>query len=158
MDLGTLTAVHTGLSIIAIVAGVPAINGLFKTGAASFWTSLFLVTAIATSVTGFFFPFNGLLPSHVVGIIALLILAVALYARYGAGLAGSWRWIYAVTIIASQYLLIFVAIAQAFLKIPTLKALAPTQSEPPFAIAQIIAFAFFVVLGFRAARKSPPAV
>jgi len=157
MDLATLTAVHTGISLIAIVAGFPVMAGLSRGGVAPFWTPLFLVTAIATSVTGYFFPFNGVLPSHIVGAVALLILAVTLYAAYGAHYAGSWRWIYAAGIVASQFLLIFVLIAQAFAKVPLLKALAPTQSEPPFAIAQLIAFAIFVVLGFRAARRFTPA-
>ncbi|MFK8252902.1 hypothetical protein [Ancylobacter terrae] len=153
MDLTTLTAVHTALSLVAIIAGIPAMAGLFRGRIAPVWTPLFLGTAIATSVTGYFFPFNGILPSHVVGAVALLVLAVTLYAAYGGRHAGVWRWIYAIGIVVSQYLLVFVLVAQAFLKVPALHALAPTQAEPPFAVAQLITLAVFILLGVRAARR-----
>lgn len=153
MDLTTLTAVHTVLSLVAIVAGIPVMAGLFRGRIAPVWTPLFLGTAIATSVTGYFFPFNGVLPSHVVGAVALLVLAATLYAAYGGRYAGARRWIYAIGIVVSEYLLVFVLVAQAFLKVPALHALAPTQAEPPFAVAQFITFVVFVLLGVRAARR-----
>jgi hypothetical protein len=108
-------------------------------------------------VTGFFFPFEHLLPSHVVGIISLALLAIAIIALYLGHLAGSWRWLYVATAIASLYLNVFVLVAQAFQKIGPLHALAPTQSDPPFAIAQGIVLVAFVVLGVKALRAFHPA-
>jgi hypothetical protein len=152
-DLSTLTAFHTLLSLVAIVAGAIAVAGLFNPSVPAFWVPVFLVTAIATSVTGFGFPFNGLLPSHIVGAIALLILAAVVYARRAAKPAGVWRWINAAGMVFSLYLLMFVGVAQAFMKIPVLKAAAPTSTEPPFVVSQIVLLVFFVVLALAAGRK-----
>jgi hypothetical protein len=117
------------------------------------WTALFLATTVATSVTGFGFPFDHLLPSHKVGIISLVVLAVAILARYAFHLAGAWRWIYVVGAVIALYLNIFVLIVQLFEKVPALRAMAPTQSEPPFLVAQLVVLALFVVLGIFAARR-----
>jgi len=117
------------------------------------WTALFLASTVATSVTGFFFPFHGFTPAIAVGIISLLLLAVAIFARYGRRLAGAWRWIYVVTAMVALYLNVFVLIVQLFQKVPALKALAPTQSEPPFLVTQLFALALFVVLTIVAAIK-----
>jgi len=117
------------------------------------WTALFLTSTVATSVTGFFFPFHGFTPAIAVGIISLLLLAVAIFARYGRRLAGAWRWIYVVTAMVALYLNVFVLIVQLFQKVPALKALAPTQSEPPFLVTQLFALALFVVLTIVAAIK-----
>jgi hypothetical protein len=139
---------------------VPAGAILFGARAPRTWTTIFLVTAIATSVTGYGFPASAILPSHIVGGIALLVLAATLLARYGFRLAGAWRAVYAGGMVASLYFLTFVAIAQAFAKIPVLQASAPTQAEPPFAIAQLLVLAAFVVLGLRATKafRFPAAV
>jgi hypothetical protein len=117
------------------------------------WTRLFLVTTIATSATGFFFPFHGITPAIIVGIISLVLLAVAIIARYARHLAGVWRWIYVVTAMVALYLNVFVLIVQLFQKVPALKALAPTQSELPFAVAQLLTLALFFILTIFAAIR-----
>jgi hypothetical protein len=117
------------------------------------WTALFLVTTVATSVTGFFFPFHGFTPAIGVGIVSLLVLAVVIYARYARHLAGAWRWIYVVGAVVSLYLNVFVLIVQSFQKIPALKALAPTQSEMPFLLTQLVVIALFIALAIFAAIR-----
>lgn len=157
-DPTTFTGFHTWLSLIAIAAGIVVVRGLLRGRNLSSWTALFLVTAFGTSATGFGFPFSALLPSHVVGAIALVVLAVAALARWTRHYAGAWRWIYAVSIVTSLYLLVFVGIAQAFAKIPALRASAPTQSEPSFVAAQLAALAIFAAVAVLAARRFRPAV
>jgi hypothetical protein len=154
----TLVGFHTWLSLIALAAGVVVTAGLVRGRGAPGWTAVFLATAVATSLTGFLFPFAGLLPSHVVGVVALATLAVAVVARYGFDLRGSWRWIYAVTAIANVYLLAFVGVAQLFLKVPALHALAPTSSEAPFAVTQAIVLVVFAGLAPAAAKLFRPAL
>jgi hypothetical protein len=124
------------------------------------WTALFLTTTVATSVTGFFFPVHHFMPSHAVGIISLLVLAIAIYARYFRALRGGWRKTYVITAVVAFYLNVFVGIVQAFQKVPALKELAPTQSEPPFKLTQLVVLAVFVVLAIFAAGRfrSGPAV
>jgi hypothetical protein len=116
-------------------------------------TAVFLTTTVLTSVTGFGFPFDHLLPSHKLGIISLVVLAIAIPARYVFHLAGSWRWIYVVGASMALYLNVFVLIAQLFMKVPALKALAPTKSEPPFLVAQILVLLIFVGLTILAAKR-----
>jgi hypothetical protein len=151
--VSTLTFVHTALSLVALVAGLVVVFGLPSSLAFPLWTGLFLVTAILTSVTGFFFPFERFLPSHWFGVISLIALAVAILARYRFVYSGAWRWLYVLTVLLGTYLLAFVTIVQAFQKIPALHALAPTQSELPFAVAQLLLLAVFLGLGFVAIRK-----
>lgn len=153
-----ITTFHTAISFVAIAAGAVAIIGLFRGNGFRFWTNLFLATAVATSVTGFVFPFAGITPAQVVGVIALLVLAVVLLAFYRFNVAKAWRWIYAGGMVASLYLLVFVGVVQAFGKISYLKGLAPTQSELPFILAQGATLAFFVLVGMIAALKYRPAV
>lgn len=155
-DPTTLTGIHTWISLVAMATGVIVLLGFLRGDPRPSGTVLFLATAVLTSATGFLFPFNGLLPSHVVGIVALVILAVALYALLAQGLAGRWRAVYVAGAVASLYLIVFVGVAQAFAKVPALQAQAPTQSEPPFAIAQAVVLALFVLLGWRAVRGSAP--
>ncbi|WP_421988858.1 hypothetical protein [Roseococcus sp.] len=150
----SLVTIHTALSFIAIAAGVVVVFDLLKAVASPFWTLLFLATAILTSATGYLFPFSGVLPSHIVGGIALVVLAVVLAARYGFGLRGGWRKVDAIGMVASLYFLVFVLVAQAFLKIPSLHVLAPIGSEPAFAIAQVVALIVFVCLGFAVTRTA----
>jgi hypothetical protein len=145
-DLTTFTWIHTALSLIAMVAGIVAVIGLLGSHTLPLWTALFLITAVATSVTGFGFPFDRFLPSHWFGVISLVLLALAILARYVFHFDGMWRVIYVITVIIALYLDVFVGVVQAFQKIPALKSLAPTQSEPPFAIAQIVVLVLFVVL------------
>jgi hypothetical protein len=156
--LTAITLFHTAISFIAIGAGGVAIVGLFRGGAFRFWTNVFLVTAVATSVTGFLFPLNGITAAMITGVIALVILAVVLVAFYRFHVAQSWRWIYAAGMVASLYLLVFVGVVQAFQKISLLNGLAPTQSELPFLIAQGTTLALFVVIGIIAARNYQPEI
>jgi cell division protein FtsW (lipid II flippase) len=156
--LTAITLFHTGISLVAIGAGAVAIAGLFHGGAFRHWTNLFLITAVVTSVTGFFFPFNGVTPAQIVGVLALLILAVVLLAFYRFHVVRAWRWIYALGMVASLYLLVFVGVVQAFQKIGFIHGLAPTQSEPPFLIAQGATLLFFIVLGIVTAIRYRPEV
>ncbi|HEY0338981.1 MAG TPA: hypothetical protein VGC70_16680, partial [Burkholderiales bacterium] len=119
-------------------------------------TAVFLVTTVLTSLTGFFFPRDHVLPSHIVGIISLAVLAIAIFALYSRELAGTWRWIYVVGAVLALYLNVFVGVVQSFLKIPTLNALAPMQSEPSFVVAQSVVLAIFFVLGITAVRSFRP--
>ena len=150
------TAIHVALSLVGIGSGLVVVAGLLKSNLRAGWTLLFLATTVATSVTGFGFHREQLLPSHIVGIISLVLLAVAILALYVFALRGAWRRIYVVTAVASLYLNVFVLIVQAFLKVPALHALAPTQNEPPFAIAQGIALIAFIAIGTSAASKFQP--
>lgn len=153
LDPTTLVGFHTWLSLIAIVAGFPAAAALLKGQLSRSWNGIFLWTAIATSATGFLFPFSGVLPSHIVGAISLALLAAAAIALYVRGLEGAWRRTYAISAMLSFYLLILVLIAQLFLKVPALNAMAPTQAEPPFAIVQGIVLALFLALTVLVARR-----
>ncbi len=150
--LFVLTIFHTLVSLIGIVAGFVAVLVLARGAYAERWNLIFLVTTILTSATGFLFPFVKLLPSHIVGIVSLVVLAVALAARYGFKLAGGWRPTYAITATIALWFNVFVLVAQVFQKVPFLKASAPTQTEPPFAIAQVCMFVVCVVLGIGAVR------
>jgi len=156
--LTALTLVHTLISLVAIVAGFVVMIGWLRQKPLERWTLVFLSTTIATSVTGFFFPFVRFLPSHAFGILSLLILPVACVARYKYHLAGRARWLYTVTSVIALYLNMFVLIVQSFQKVPALHALAPTQSEPPFAIAQGLNLVLFVWLGIATTRKAKATV
>jgi hypothetical protein len=156
LSLSTYTIIHVIISLIAIVAGFIAVFGMLTGDRMASWTAIFLGTTILTSVTGFGFPFDHVLPSHIVGALSLVFLAVAVFALYVKNLAGAWRWIYVVSAIVALWFNVFVLIAQSFMKIAALKALAPTQSEPPFLIAQGAALALFVVLAILAVRKFRP--
>lgn len=153
MTLTTFTIVHVVLSLVGIGSGFVVVFGLFASKRLNGWTAIFLASTVATSVTGFGFPFDHLLPSHVVGVISLLVLAAAIVARYARHLAGAWRRIYVIGAVIALYLNVFVLIVQLFQKVPALKAMAPTQSEPPFLITQLVALALFVVLGAVAAIR-----
>uniref|UniRef100_Q07I23 Uncharacterized protein n=1 Tax=Rhodopseudomonas palustris (strain BisA53) TaxID=316055 RepID=Q07I23_RHOP5 len=158
MSLATFTLVHVVISLIAIAAGLIAMVGLLTSNPLRGWTALFLVTTILTSVTGFMFPFGALLPSHIVGIISLLLLAAAVFALYGQRLAGYWRPVYVVAALTSLYLNVFVLIVQGFGKVSFLNALAPTQTEPPFLAAQGATLIFFLAMIVLATRRFRPAL
>jgi hypothetical protein len=153
MTTSTFTFVHVLLSLVGIGSGFIVLFGLLTGKRLDGWTALFLASTVATSVTGFGFPFDHLLPSHKVGIMSLLMLTVAILARYAFHLTGAWRWIYVVGAVVALYLNVFVAIVQAFEKVPALKAIAPTQSEPPFVLTQFVIMALFVVLAVTAAIR-----
>ena len=154
--VSALTVVHTALSFLAIGLGIAATARLMGADYAPRWTRYFLASAIAVTLTGFIFPFTGVTPAFATGIVSTAILVLWLAARYRFRLVGVWRSIYALSIVASLYLLVFVTIAQAFLKIPFLTALAPTQSEAPFAVTQVIALVIFAVIGVSAVRRFRP--
>ena len=155
MFLTLFTLTHVAISLMGIGSGCVVMFGLLTRRIFKGWTRLFLVTTIATSVTGFGFPFVKFLPSHAVAILSLLLLTLAVLALYRFQLAGSWRWIYVITATLSFYFNVFVFVIQAFEKIDALKALAPTQSEPPFAIAQLVVLAIFVLMGALAVIRFP---
>ena len=151
--MDTLTIVHVIISLIGIGSGFVVLVGLLARRRLEGWTALFLASTVATSVTGFFFPFHGFTPAIGVGIISLVMLAVAIIARYALHLRGAWRWIYVVSSMLALYLNVFVLIVQLFQKVPVLKAIAPTQSEPPFLFTQLFALALFVALTIVAAIR-----
>jgi K+-transporting ATPase A subunit len=145
-NLSAFTKLHVVISLIGILSGLVVTFGLLVRQKLNRWTALFLISTLATSATGFFFPFHGVTPAIIVGIISLVLLAVAILARYARHLAGHWRLIYVVSAMIALYLNVFVLVVQLFQKVPALKALAPTQSEPPFAVTQLVVLALFVLL------------
>jgi len=153
MTLSTFTLFHVVLSLVGIASGLIVVYGLMTGKRLDGWTATFLVFTVLTSLTGFLFPFTHLLPSHVVGILSLLMLAVAIVARYPRRLEGAWRRIYVICAMVALYLNCFVLVAQMFLKLPALHGLAPKGNEPPFLIAQLALLAIFVWLTIVAARR-----
>jgi hypothetical protein len=152
------TLFHVALSLAGIVSGFVVLFGLLTAKRLNGWATFFLATTVATSLTGFLFPVRHFMPSHGVGILSLIVLACAIYARYARDLIGPWRKVYVVGAVVALYLNVFVGIVQAFLKVPALKALAPTQSEPPFKLTQLVVLALFVALAIAAAfrfRREP---
>jgi len=155
-NLQTYTIVHVLISLIGIATGVIVALGLLDSNRLTRPTRVFLASTALTSLTGFGFPFGRILPSHIVGLLSLGMLIVAVFARYGRGLAGAWRWIYVVTAMIALYFNVFVLVAQLFQKVPMLKSVAPTQSEPPFAVTQLAVLAIFFVFTIVAAMKFHP--
>jgi hypothetical protein len=155
MSVGAFTVLHVVITLVAIGSGLIVVGGMFASHKLPVTTALFLFTTALTSLTGFLFPIHGFTPALGVGIVACVILAVALLALYKEHLAGAWRWIYVITAVASLYLNVFVLVVQSFVKVSALNALAPTQSEPPFAVTQAVVLAIFIlialiaVVGFR---------
>jgi len=153
MSTATFTLVHVLISLIGIGTGFVVMFGFFTAKRLDGWNAVFLVTTVLTSVTGFAFPFDHLLPSHKLGIISLVVLAVAIPARYVLHMAGGWRRTYVITASMALYFNVFVLVAQGFMKVPALKALAPTQQEPPFLIAQLVVLVIFIGITIFAAKK-----
>ena len=153
------TLLHTVLSLVGIVAGLVVAGGLVTGTRLDRWAAVFLVTTVLANASGFGFPFTKLIASHVVGAVSLAVLAAVILADYVQHLAGPWRTTYAVGVVLATYLNVFVLVAQLFKRIPVLFLLAPTQSEPPFALTQVLVLALFVwlgvvaVKGFRAGRS-----
>jgi len=140
------TFIHVLVSLVAIGSGFVFVYGLISEKQLERWMTFFLVTTVLTTLSGFGFPFHGMTPGIIIGILSLLVLAVAIVARYALRLAGAWRWIYVVSATLALYFNVFVLVVQSFEKVPALRALAPTQSEPPFVIVQTAVLAIFVVL------------
>jgi hypothetical protein len=156
LSIENFTILHVAISLIGIVSGLIVLFGMLGARRLPGWTALFLATTVLTSVTGFMFPINGLTPAIAVGVISIVILAIALMALYVKHLSGAWRWIYVTTALAALYFNVFVLIVQSFQKVPALQKLAPTQSEPPFSVTQGVVLVAFLVLGTMAARRFRP--
>jgi hypothetical protein len=158
MSLSAFTMVHVIISLIGIASGFVVLSGLLGSNRMAGMTTLFLITTILTNATGFLFPFEKLLPSHIIAILSLVLLAIACLALYGMKLSGAWRWVYVLTALLSLYFNVFVLVIQSFLKIGPLHALAPSipPSEPPFAIVQGIVLVFFIVVIIGAIRRFRP--
>lgn len=156
VGLAAFTVFHVAISLVGIVSGFVVVYDMITSKPPGPWTWTFLMSTVATSLTGFLFPVHHFMPSHGVGILSLLVLPVAIFALYGRHLAGTWRWIFVITAVFAFYLNFFVLIVQAFLKVPALKALAPTQTEPPFKVAQLAGLLLFVVLGVLAVIRFRP--
>ena len=153
MGLETFTLLHVLVSLVGIGSGLVVMYGFLVAKPLSGINAIFVVTTVLTSVTGFMFPFEHLLPSHKIAILSLVILAVAIAARYMFHLSGPWCWIYVVTGAAALYLNVFVLVFQSFVKVPALKALAPTQAEPPFLVSQLTVLLIFVGLTILAVKR-----
>ena len=156
MTLSTFTTLHVIISLIGIASGLAVVSAMRAGRRDDFWTTVFLGSTVLTSVTGFAFPFDHLLPSHKVGIASLVVLAVVIVGRYATSLRGVWRWIYPAGCVLALYFNVFVLVVQLFQKVPALQTLAPTQSEPPFQGAQLVVFALFAWLGFTAVKRFNP--
>src|SRR5882762_3290654 len=156
MILQTYTIIHTLISLVAIFTGFVVLFGFLSGKRLDGWTKWFLIAAVATTVTGFFFPFHGFTPAIGLGLISLPVLALTIYARYPKNLTGAWRWIYVVGAVLALYFNVFVGVVQSFEKIPALHAMAPTQTEQPFKLTQHIVLSLFVVLAIVAAIRFRP--
>ena len=157
MSVGAFTLLHVIITLLAIGSGLIVVGGMFASHKLPGTTAIFLLTTALTSVTGFLFPIHGFTPALGVGILACVILPVALFALYKEHLVGAWRWIYVIAAIASLYLNVFVLVVQSFVKVSALNALAPTQSEPPFAITQAAVLVIFILIALIAVVKFQPA-
>ena len=153
MTTATYTLIHVLISLAGIGSGLIVLFGLLTGKRLDGWTALFLATTVLTSVTGFGFPTDHLLPSQIIGTISLVVLAIAILARYSFHLTGAWRGTYVITAAIALYFNVFVAVVQSFLKFPSLNALAPTQKEPPFLVTQLIVMAIFIVLTIFAVKR-----
>ena len=156
MSLATYTAVHVVISLIGIGTGLVVMFGLLTGKRLDLWTTVFLITTVLTSITGFGFPVAHLLPSHIVAILSLIVLALAIPARYAFHLNGAWRWVYVIGSAVALYFNVFVLVIQSFEKVAALKALAPTQKEPPFVVTQLLVLVIFVALTILATVRFHP--
>jgi hypothetical protein len=156
MSLATYTLIHVIISLIGIGSGLIVLFGMFGGKRLDGMTGLFLATTVLTSVTGFGFPIAHVTPGIVLGILSLIVLAIAIPARYSFRMAGKWRAIYVVTAVIALYFNCFVLVVQSFLKVPALHALAPKGNEPPFAIAQGVLLVLFIVAGTLAVKRFRP--
>jgi hypothetical protein len=154
--MAAFTLFHVLISLVGIATGLVVLFGMIRAQRLDSWTTVFLATTVATSVTGFLFPFNGVTPGIIVGILSLLVLAPAIYGRYSKGLAGGWRKAYVIGSVIGLYFNVFVFIVQSFQKLPALHSLAPTGTEVPFQLVQGINLVSFVTLGVMATKGFHP--
>jgi hypothetical protein len=153
MSTSTFTLVHVLISLAGIGTGFIVVFGLLNRKPLNGWTAIFVTTTVLTSVTGFLFPISQITPGIILGILSLLVLTPTILARYVFHLRGPWRSIYVVSAMVALYFNCFVGVVQAFEKVPALHALAPTQKEPPFAIAQLLVLVLFIVLGTLSVKR-----
>jgi hypothetical protein len=153
MPIATYTFIHVLISLIGIVSGLVILYGMLKNNPMNRLTAIFLITTALTSITGFGFPFTGVTPAIKLGVLSLIVLAVAALARYALHMKSTWRKMYAVAASVALYFNVFVLVVQSFEKIPALHTLAPTQKEPPFAVAQLVVLVVFVALTILAAKR-----
>jgi len=156
ISTATFTQFHVLLSLIGIVSGIVVALAMLAANRLPVLTAIFLATTVATSVTGFMFHFASFGPPEIIGVISLVVLGIAILALYSNKLAGSWRWIYVAAALFALYLNVFVGVVQTFQKVAFFHALAPTQTEPPFAVAQGVVLIAFIALGIAAAKKFHP--
>jgi hypothetical protein len=156
LSLVQFTYLHVFMSLIGIGAGIFIIFGLLTSRRLSILTSLFLITTVLTSVTGFLYPFNGMTPGIVLGILSMIVLILAIIGLYVRKLAGAWRGIYVVSVIVAFYFNFFVLVSQAFDKVPALHVVAPSQKSPGFVITQLAVLLIFILLTARAVKKFHP--
>ena len=156
MSTAAFTQFHVLLSLIGILSGIVVALAMLSANRLPVLTGVFLLTTVATSVTGFMFHFASFAAPEIVGALSLAVLAVAILALYAYKLAGAWRWIYVASAIFALYLNVFVGVVQAFQKIAYFHALAPTQTEPPFAVVQGVVLIAFIALGIAAVKKFHP--
>ncbi len=156
MILQIYTLIHTLISLVAIFTGLVVVVGMLGGKRLDVWTKWFLITAVATTITGFFFPFHGFTPAIGLGIISLPFLALTIFARYAKHLVGPWRWIYVIGAVICLYFNFFVLVVQSFEKIPALHAMAPTQTESPFKLTQLIVLLLSIVLAIVAVIRFHP--
>src|SRR5437899_1615620 len=156
MVLQIYTIIHTLISLVAIFTGFVVVFGMLAGKRLDGWTKWFLITAVATTITGFFFPFHGFTPAIGLGIISLPFLALTIFARYPKHLAGPWRWIYVIGAVICLYFNLFVSVVQLFEKVPALHTMAPTQTEPPFKLTQLIVLLVSALLAIVAAIRFRP--
>jgi hypothetical protein len=156
VTLHIYTIIHTLISLVAILTGLVVVFGMLAGNRLDGWTKWFLITAVATTVTAFFFPFHGFTPAIGLGIISLPFLALTIFARYSKRLAGAWRWIYGLGAVICLYFNLFVLVVQSFEKIPAFYAMAPTQTESPFKLAQLSVLTLSIVLAIVAVMRFRP--
>src|SRR5580704_11243087 len=151
MSTQVYTLLHVIISLAAIAAGLIAILALTANKLSSL-TGFFLITTALTSITGFFFPFHGVTPGIILGILSLIVLLLAAIALHARKLHGRWRAVYIVSATLALWFNVFVLFAQLFAKVPALKAIAPTQSSPVFGATQLVVLAAFIVLALRSLK------
>ena len=156
MSVEAFTRLHVIISLVGILTGLVVLFAMLANRRLDVSTAVFLATTVLTSATGFLFHSKAIGPPHIVGVISLIVLAIALWAIYGRRLAGVWRPVYIITAVLALYLNCFVGVVQAFQKLAFLRPLAPTQSEPPFLAAQVVVLGLFALLGFLAVRRYHP--
>ena len=156
MILHIYTIIHTLISFIAIFTGLIVVFGMIGGKRLDGWTKWFLITAVLTTATGFFFPFHGFTPAIGLGIISLPFLALTVFARCSKQLAGAWRWIYVIGAVIGLYFNLFVLVVQSFEKVPALHAIAPTQTESPFKLTQLAVLIVSILLGIVAVVRFRP--